>query len=661
MAEGRQTATYGSWASPISAQDVAQAGMSARGSLSCLRISDGKPYWRHLLGDEGGRYEILTSSGEGEPIPAIPKAFNARTLVHEYGGGDFTVNRGIIYFANYQDQRLYRTSPGGEPEPVTPEPPTPLALRYADPDVHPDGDWMVAVMEDHTASAEAANMLVAIPTDGQGSPTVIASGHDFYSNPRFDHDGKRLCWLTWDHPNMPWDGSDLWVAPVQADHGLGQPVHIAGGPQVSLFQPEWGPDNKLYYVSDKSGWWNLYRRDDESETALAPMEAEFGSPAWNFALSRYDFLADGQIACIYTQNGLSQLGLLDTGSGELTPTDLPFTAYSPAHLRSDGRDRAWFFASSPTTTQALYRFAPGGGELTRLHHPVRADVDPAYIARPEMLEFPTAEGKSAHAVYYPPANPDFQGPSEERPPLIVTTHGGPTSSAVVQINLEVQYWTSRGYAVADVNYGGSTGYGRAYRMRLNGKWGIVDVQDCVNLARFLIDQGRVDRRRTIIRGGSAGGFTTLAALTFEDAFTSGASYYGVADLEALAIEDHKFESRYLLGLVGPYPEAKAVYDQRSPILHTDQLSCPLILFQGAEDKVVPPEQSRMMAAALEKKGIPYAYVEFEGEQHGFRRAETVIRALEAELYFYSRIYGFELEQPVPPIPIKNLQDGAQDE
>ncbi|MGA9531825.1 MAG: S9 family peptidase [Anaerolineales bacterium] len=661
MSENKRTAPYGSWASPISAQDVAQAGMSARGSLSCLRISNGRPYWLHLRADLGGRYELLTIHGGGEPIDLLPNEYNARTLVHEYGGGDFAVQDGIVYFTNYDDQRLYRLEPGGEPQPITPEPPSPLAVRYADPAVHPTGDWLVAVMEDHRGSGEAANSLVALPTDGQQAPMVIASGHDFYSNPRFNREGDRLCWLTWDHPNMPWDGSELWLAAVEDGNRLGQPLHIAGSDAISLFQPEWGPDGNLYYVSDRSGWWNLYRWDGEAEQALAPMEAEFGAPAWSFALSRYAFLSKGRIACIYTQDGLDHLALLDIENGQLSDLDVPFTAFRPSQLRSDGENTLWFIASSPTRTQALYSMSVDDGTtLTRLHQPVRAGIGPEYIAAPEVLDYPTANGKTAHAIYYPPVNADYRAPTDTLPPLMVVTHGGPTSAAVVQLNLGVQFWTSRGFAVADVNYGGSTGYGRDYRERLNGNWGVVDVQDGLNVARHLAEQGRVDPNRLVIRGGSAGGYTTLAALTFHDTFTAGASYYGVADLESLAIDDHKFESRYLLGLVGPYPQAKSIYDARSPILHTDQLSCPLILLQGAEDKVVPPEQSRIMAAALEEKGIPYAYLEFEGEQHGFRRAQTVIRSLLAEWYFYSRVFGFELQEEVEPIEIHHLTEGSSE-
>jgi dipeptidyl aminopeptidase/acylaminoacyl peptidase len=386
------------------------------------------------------------------------------------------------------------------------------------------------------------------------------------------------------------------------------------------------------------------------------MEAECGSPAWSFGLSRYDFLSGGRIGCIYTQDGIDHLAVLDAESGQLNTLDAPFTAFQPASIRSDGRSTLWFIASSPTRTQALYEMHVDDGELTRLHHPVRAGIDSNYISEPEVLDYPTANGKTAHAVYYPPANADYRAPEMTRPPLIVTTHGGPTSAAVVQLHLEVQFWTSRGFAVADVNYGGSTGFGRKYRERLVGNWGVVDVQDCLNVARYLVDQKRVDPERLIIRGGSAGGYTTLAALTFHDMFSAGASYFGVADLESLAIDDHKFESRYLLGLVGPYPEAKSIYDARSPIRHADGLSRPLILLQGAEDKVVPPDQSRIMAEALEEKGIPYAYLEFEGEQHGFRRAETVIRSLEGEWYFYGRVFGFELEQEVEPLEIYNLPE-----
>jgi dipeptidyl aminopeptidase/acylaminoacyl peptidase len=654
LASSMRTAPYGAWASPISSRDVAQAGMSARGSLSCLQTENGRPYWRHLRADQGGRYELLTIQEDGQLATLLPDAFNARTLVHEYGGGDFTVHDGTVYFSNYDDQRIYRMIPSGQPEPITPEPSTSLGLRYADMRVHPDGSWLVAVMEDHQAPGEAVNSLVAIPTDGSTAPARIAGGHDFYSNPRFDRSGERLCWLTWDHPRMPWDGTDLWTARIQAGGSLASEQHIAGGATISLFQPSWGPDNALYYVSDHSGWWNLYQWKGQAEQSLATMEAEFGSPAWTFGLSRYDFLANGRMICAYTQAGVDQLAMVDIDSGDVEKLDVPFTAFQPMSIRSDGDNQVWFFASSPTRTQALYQMRTDQGEPASLYQPIKAEVDPEYVSQPESIDYPSVAGAVAHTIFYAPRNVEYRGPGGERPPLIVTTHGGPTSAAVVQLNLQVQYWTSRGFALADVNYGGSTGFGRAYRERLHGNWGIVDVQDCLHVARHLVGQGLVDPKRLIIRGGSAGGYTTLAVLTFHDEFRAGASYYGVADLETLAIEDHKFESRYELGLVGPYPAAKEVYRARSPIFHTDQLSSPLILLQGSEDKVVPPDQSRRLAAALDEKRIPYAYIEFEGEQHGFRRQENVIRSLEAELYFYSRVFGFELEEPVEPIEIHNL-------
>ncbi len=514
---------------------------------------------------------------------------------------------------------------------------------------------MVCVREDHTvAGREAVNAIVSLDLDGggDGDAQVLVSGNDFYAAPRLSPDGTRLAWLTWNHPNMPWDGTELWVGELRADGSLGRTERVAGGPAESIFQPEWSPGGVLHFVSDRTGWWNLYRWRDGRIEPLAEMAAEFGLPQWVFGMATYGFASAERIICAYTEGGTDHLAALDTATGRLAPIDTPYAEIGAVRV---GPGRALLLAGSPTEPTSLVQLDLATGQCEVLRRSSGVPVDPGYLSPPQPIEFPTEGGLTAHAFFYPPRNPDYVAPPGERPPLLVISHGGPTGATSSTLDLRIQYWTSRGIGVLDVNYGGSTGYGRAYRGRLEGRWGVVDVDDCANGARYLVGRGAVDGDRLIIRGGSAGGYTTLCALTFRDVFQAGASYYGVSDLEALAQETHKFESRYLDRLVGPYPERADLYRERSPIHFTDRLSCPVIFFQGLEDPVVPPSQAEQMVEALRAKGLPVAYVPFEGEQHGFRRAEHIKRALEAELYFYAQVFGFALAEPVEPVPIENLQ------
>jgi dipeptidyl aminopeptidase/acylaminoacyl peptidase len=513
---------------------------------------------------------------------------------------------------------------------------------------------MVCVCEEHTiAGREAVNTLVSLDLNGREPAQVLVSGNDFYASPRLSSDGSRLAWLTWNHPNMPWDGTELWVGELGADGSLGRTERIAGGVDESIFQPEWSPDGVLYFVSDRTGWWNLHRwRDGRVEPAVeTDMEAEFGRPQWVFGMSTYALESAGRIICAYTEQGTWHLASLDTATGQLTPIETPYSTV--AQVRAT-RGRVLFAGGSPTEPTSVVQLDLATGQFEVLRRSSEVAVDPGYLSPPRALEFPTEGDLTAHALFYPPKNRDYAAPPGERPPLLVISHGGPTSAASGTLNLSVQYWTSRGIAVLDVNYGGSTGYGRAYRQRLEGQWGVVDVDDCANGARYLVEQDEVDGDRLITRGGSAGGYTTLCALTFRDVFRAGASYFGVSNLEALAKETHKFESRYLDWLIGPYPERADLYRERSPMYFTDRLSCPVIFFQGLEDKVVPPNQAELMVEALRARGLPVAYVPFEGEQHGFRRAENIKRALDAELYFYSRVFGFKLAERVEAVPIDNL-------
>jgi dipeptidyl aminopeptidase/acylaminoacyl peptidase len=642
---------YGSWRSPITAASIAEGAVGLVEPVP----AESTVYWLEQRPAEGGRYVVVRRDAGGAAADAIPAGFNARTRVHEYGGGAYLVHRDMVFFSNFEDQRIYRCEPQGAPEPITPEPREKARLRYADGRLTPDGRLIVCVRESHEGD-DVVNELVAFPVDGSRAPSVLASGHDFYSFPRVSPDGKTLAWTTWDHPRMPWDGTELWVAELHGDRVLGDPLLVAGGAQESIFQPEWSADGVLHFVSDRTGWWNLYRRQDGQIEPLAPMEAEFGVPQWVFGLSTYAFLPDGRIACAYGSEGMQRLGLLKPGGvlEELEATHLP--AGLPS-LRGRGTTLT-YVGASPTAAPAVVSLDVESGALEILATSIEREIDRGYISVPRALEFATEGGLSAHALFYAPANKDFQPPTDDRPPLLVLSHGGPTSQADSALDPRIQFWTSRGFAVVDVNYGGSTGYGRTYRERLRGRWGEVDVADCLNAARHLAAAGEVDGGRLAIRGGSAGGYTTLCALAFHDLFAAGASYYGVADAELLAKDTHRFESRYLDGLIGPYPEAAELYRARSPIHFADQVSCPLILFQGLEDEVVPPSQAEEMVAALEKNRIPYAYLAFEGEQHGFRRAATIIRTLEAELLFYSRILRFEPADSLEPVEIHNFP--AQD-
>ncbi len=643
-----QQAPYGAWKSPITSTLIVSQSINLGNGMF-----DGNAiYWLEGRPTEAGRYVIVKRTPDGATTEVNPAPFNARTRVHEYGGGAVVVDHGIVIFSNFSDQRLYRIAPDQTPEAITPE----AALRYADCVVDPQHNRLICVREDHSEAAlaehgEAVNTIAAIALDGSGAQQVLVSGNDFYAAPRLSPDGRTLAWLTWRHPNMPWDGTELWIAEVQPDGTLTNPALVAGGENESIFQPEWSPDGTLYFVSDRTGWWNLYRLTQAGTEPLVLMEAEFGAPQWVFGLSTYAFESAERIICTYTQDGRDYLATLDIRRKTLTPLQTPYTSISSVRAAPG---KVLFRGASPAQPASLVLLDLATGTHTVLKRATAIEIDPGYLAMPQPIEFPTTGGLTAYGIFYPPHNQDYVAPEGEKPPLLVLSHGGPTGATSSAFSLGIQYWTSRGFAVLDVNYGGSTGYGRAYRERLNGQWGVVDVDDCVNGARYLAVQGWVDPARLAIRGGSAGGYTTLCALTFHDVFHAGASHYGIGDLEALAKDTHKFESRYLDRLIGPYPECRDLYVARSPIHHVANLKCPVIFFQGLEDKVVPPAQAEMMVAALRAKGIPVAYLPFEGEQHGFRRAENIKRALDAELYFYGRIFGFEPGEPLTPVEIANL-------
>lgn len=638
-------ATYGSWRSPITADLI------ARGTFRLLQIvRDGEDiYWLESRPAEGGRYVIVKRTPDGQTTDVNPAPFNARTTVHEYGGGDFTVSNGTVYFSNFQDQRLYVQKPGALPKPITPE----RAFRYADGVVDTFRRRMISVREDHTvAGREVVNTLVSINLEGDAEGgSVLVSGNDFYSSPRLSPDGTQLAWLAWNHPRMPWDGTELWVGEINSRGEISLPQRVAGGPNESVFQPEWSPNGALYFVSDRTGWWNLYRWREGRTEILTEMEAEFGQPQWVFGLSTYAFESPRRIICAYTQRGVWYLAGLDTTTKRLERIATPYTEIG--YLRA-APGRVVFRAGSPTEPLSVVQLDLATDKFDVIRCSSELSIDPGYLSSAQPIEFPTAGGQTAHAFFYAPKNRDYTAPAGAKPPLVVFSHGGPTSATTATLKLEIQYWTSRGFAVLDVNYGGSTGYGRPYRERLKGQWGVVDVDDCVNGAKYLVQKGLVDEHRLAIRGGSAGGYTTLCALTFRKVFKAGASYFGVSDLEKLDEGTHKFESRYNHSLIGPYPQKRDLYIERSPIHFTDRLACPVIFFQGLEDKVVLPNQSELMVEALRKQRIPVAYIPFAGEQHGFRKAENIKRSLEAELYFYSKVFGFPIADAVEPVLIENL-------
>ncbi len=639
----RRAAPFGSWSSPVGADLVAGASIG----LSQIVLDGQDVYWIESRPLEGGRNVIVRATSGGGIRDIIPPPFNARTRVHEYGGGAYTVHRGTVFFTNFTDQLLYRVAAGAAPRALTSE----TRFRHADMIVDDARGRLLAVREDHTvAGREAVNSLAAVDIEG-GGESVLVSGNDFYSSPRMNADGSRLAWLTWNHPNMPWDGTELWIAEVARDGSLVRPRRVAGGLEESIFQPEWCPDGTLAFVSDRTGWWNLYRRREDRIEPLWPKEAEFGAPQWVFGMSKYAFQSPRRLVCAYTRHGVWGMARLDTATGRAEELDLSYTSIESVRTVAE---RVLFVGGSPVEPDSIVSLDLTTKRATVLRSSLFASLDARLFSLPRPVEFPTEQGRTAHGLFYPPQSAEFEGPSGERPPLIVSIHGGPTAAATSTLRLGVQFWTSRGFAVLDVNYGGSTGYGREYRKRLEGLWGVVDVDDCVNGALHMAREGAADEKRLVIHGGSAGGYTTLCALTFRDSFKAGASYFGLSDLTIFAGDTHKFESRYLERLVGPYPQRKDLYEERSPIRYVDRLSCPVIFFQGLDDKVVPPNQAELMVEALRRKGLPVAYVAFEGEQHGFRKAESLRRMFEGELYFYSRVFGFALSEPVEPVEIWNL-------
>lgn len=662
-------ATYGSWPTPITSELVVRAAAGLGG----VSLHGDTVTWSEQRPEEAGRTQLVRRTGDGAPVDLLPAGFNARTAVHEYGGGAWWVAGETVWFSNWSDQRLYTITGNSAPVPVTPEPETPRGDRWADGCVARDGRWVFVVREHHPdggGPADVVNEIVVLDAVGEFAPRSVVTGPDFVSDPRLSPDGGKLCWLQWSHPDMPWDGTELWIStvsftdagPVLTERHLvaGRPDTAPGGTGSgeSVSSPRWADDGSLWFVSDRSDWWNLYRFEPEARVVecMVSTETEIGLPQWDFGQSRYAFMSGGRTVFAAWRDGREYLAVRTTDGG-VVEIDVPYTYF--VSIQAEG-DRVVFVGGSATAEPAVVSIdvdVDGTVTSTEIVRPPRdLGLDTSWFSVPESISFPSSGGRTAHALFYPPTNPDTTGDPLELPPLLVLIHGGPTASARAVLQISTQYWTSRGFAVVDVNYGGSSGYGRAYRNQLRNQWGVVDVDDCEAAARWLGEQGRVDPARLCIRGGSAGGFTTLAALAFRDTFAAGASHYGVADLEALAAETHKFESRYLDGLIGPYPARRDLYIERSPIHHVDGFDRPLIVLQGLEDEVVPPNQAEMIVDALRTKGVPVAYVPFEGEQHGFRQAANIRRALDAELSFYAQVFGFTLpdDEKIEPVPVDNL-------
>jgi dipeptidyl aminopeptidase/acylaminoacyl peptidase len=637
-----QVASCGSWKSPITSDLI----VSQTVGIGSLAVNQGNIYWLEKRPQEEGRNLLIGYGNRGELKNYTPSPLSVRSKIHEYGGGAFVVEGNRIYFSNYQDGRIYQQIIGTQPYPLTDK----LERRYGDLVVDRHRNRLICVCEDHSLGGEAVNSIVTISLN-TGRIQDLVAGSDFYAAPRLSADGRYLAWLSWNHPNMPWDSTYLWLGQLDPDGLVLEPELIAGGEAESICEPKWGDDGTLYFASDRTDWWNLYRRQPGGKVEILHQKsAEFAYPHWVFGLSTYTVVGEDLI-CAYAADGCWHLGKIDLKTKQFREIKTTYTNISDLQ---GGSDFVIFIGGSPTEATAVIKLDLNTSREQILRRTGELEIDPGYLSLPEAIAFPTTNDLTAHAWYYPPQNKDYIAPPGELPPLVVKSHGGPTAAASVDLNLRIQYWTSRGFGYLDVNYGGSIGYGRQYRQRLDGRWGIVDVDDCINAAKYLVKDRLVDGDRLVITGSSAGGYTTLAALTFRDTFKAGASYYGVSDLEILAKDTHKFESRYLDRLVGKYPEERAVYQERSPIYYTDQLDCPVIFFQGLKDQVVPPNQAEMMFQAIRQKGLPVAYIAFPQEAHGFRLAENIKKSLDSEFYFYSRVFGFQPAEQLEAIEIINL-------
>ena len=652
MSAQRNTPTiapYGSWASPLSAQALAAGGIS----FGDLRSANGRLYWTENVPARGGAISLFSLEGE-VASQVTPDDANVRTRVHEYGGAPFIVDGATVYYSQFTDQRLYALEDGGKPVAVTPP-----NYRYADcvalPGAAKSSAALICVREDHTDPAHVRNTLVRLPIPVSGAGEVLFEGTDFVSYPRLSADGRRLAFMTWNHPNMPWDGTELHVAELTAQ-GLKAATVIAGGAAESVQEPQWDSDGTLYFISDRSGFWNLYAQRAGGVRAVWPRAAEFADPLWSFGQSNYVLLGDGRAVVSFREAGISRLAVLDLQAGTARELDLPYVEFE--HLTKIDAQHIGAVAGASKSPNAIVNIDIANAKVSTLRTAGKPPLAADSISVAVAVDFPSAHGRTSHAFYYAPTNARYRGTPGTLPPLLALVHGGPTALSSAALRSGIQFWTSRGFAVVDVNYGGSSGYGRAYRQELNGNWGVVDAEDVIAAVRFLIDTKRADPKRTAISGGSAGGYTVLVALSTGDVFRAGVDRFGISDMTALARDTHKFESRYLDSLIGPLPQAQSVYDSRSPLNHLDGFKVPVLVLQGADDPIVPPNQSQRIVEALRARHVPVAYVLYPGEGHGFRKPENIINSLQAELSFYGQVFGFKPADQLPPLSVEGLAPGG---
>jgi len=661
--------SFGSWKSPITSDLIVQSAIRLMGLYTTVNPANNNStdlYWLESRPKEQGRYVLVKHQAQhgGEIDVNFDQEVNIRTTVHEYGGAPLVFAKSSpdaplkMFYSNFKDQRLYSYQVVlDEQKKEAPVPLTPVGYRYADAVWHQKRNLLFCVREDHTTGAKEPINTIACVDATTGEQFVVAQGADFYSSPRLNPSGNQLCYVQWNHPNMPWDNTELYT--VNLDE-KGHPIEdtrtkVAGNGDEAVMSPLYSPSNGiLYFVTDRrNGWWNIHRWSNNQVECVYDLDAEIGGPAWMFGSQPFLFVHEDLMIVQYGQ-GLGKIGYLNISEKKLTEIETGFAHAGSDDIALSGDKKTLYFLSgSPTMGRSVVQFDLETKKAVVLKSSFSVDIDSQYFSVPETIEFPTTNGLTAFGYLYRPKNKDYQGPENERPPLLVKIHGGPTAQASATLRLELQYWTSRGFALLDVNYGGSTGYGREYRHRLyNGNWGIVDVDDCCNAAEYLVKTNEVDGSKLCIDGGSAGGYTTLACLVFKNTFSTGASHYGICDLEALAHDTHKFEARYLDNLVGKYPQEKQKYFDRSPINFTDRLNKPIALFQGDQDKIVPPNQAEMFYNAVLKKNLPVAYLLFEGEQHGFRKAENIKKALDGEFSFYAQMFGFE-SPDIEPITVQN--------
>jgi len=631
-------APYGSWKSPITPELL-----STRYNYIDQMIADGSAiYWTEVRPSEKGRFALMSKRDNEEPVEMLGPKFNFRTAVHEYGGGAFAAKDNLIFFSNFSDGKIYFFD-GSDAKPVTEA----GDFRYADLLYDSASRRLICIREDHSQD-DVINSIISIDID-TGEVLQLASGNDFYSSPKLSPDGKKLAWLTWNHPDMPWDSTELYVASYE-NGSLNEQTKVAGGNGESIFQPEFSPSGLLHFISDRTGWWNIYRHNGEDIQNLTPMQADFGVPQWRFGLSTYAIESEERIICSWFKDGAGNLGILQIGKG-VEKVNIPYNYFS--YVRS-ANNYGYFLAGSATEFPCIIRYSLSGKSYDVVYRPKTPVIDIGYLSMPRHIEFQSSGGRKTFAYFYECKNRDYIGPRGQKPPLIVICHGGPTSHSLPVLSVEIQFWTSRGFSVAQVNYGGSSGYGEQYRNALYGKWGIVDVEDCVKCAEYLVKAGKADPKKLIIRGGSAGGFTTLSALTFKRTFAAGSSYSGISDPESLLMKTHKFESHYLEKLIGPYPEAKKLFEERSPLKNVKKISAAVALFHGSEDRVVSSEQSEMIYKALKEKRTPVMFMLFEGEGHGFVTSDAIKKSVEAELYFYSKLFGFSPADQLAQYNVDNL-------